>query len=194
MNKPIDLSNWDDVLQWSYSLARKYAIDYLVPLGVTSARRFDAYKRAQKKLPRKFPRIPDEYFKRKGTWKGWPDFLGYPEHKKSRYYLSYFDASRVTRSNGIHNSKDYIRWKDRPGTLPSRPEYFYKEWKSWKEFLGSGYQSPDPRHYTKLSIADVRIIKHQLNMGVPGAILARTFKVSEMQISRIKRGENWNDI
>ena len=31
-------------------------------------------------------------------------------------------------------------------------------------------------------------------MGIPGAILARTFKVSEMQISRIKRGENWNEI
>ncbi len=56
------------------------------------------------------------------------------------------------------------------------------------------YEAPDPRHYTKLNIADVRIIKHQLNMGVPGAVLARTFKVSEMQISRIKRGENWNDI
>jgi hypothetical protein len=33
-----------------------------------------------------------------------------------------------------------------------------------------------------------------LNMGIPGAVLARTFKVSEMQISRIKHGENWNDI
>jgi hypothetical protein len=192
--KKIELGDWDKVLKWSYSLASKYTIENLVPLGVTSARKFDAYKRAKKLLPRKFPRIPDEYFIRKGTWKGWPDFLGYPEHKKSRYYLNYRDASRVVREIGIKNSKEYLRWKERPSNLPSRPEYFYKEWKDWKDFLGPSYQPPDPRHYTKLSIADVRIIKHQLNMGVPGAVLARTFKVSEMQISRIKRGENWNDI
>jgi len=192
--KKIDFSDWDDVLKWSYSLARKYTIETLVPLGVTSARKFDAYKLSKRTLPRKFPRIPDEYFIRKGTWKGWRDFLGYPEQKKSRHYLGFRDASRVAREAGIKNSKDYIQWKERPGNLPSRPEYFYDEWNGWKDFLGAGYLAPDPRHYTKLTIADVRIIKHQLNMGIPGAVLARTFKVSEMQISRIKRGENWNDI
>jgi hypothetical protein len=192
--KKIDFGDWDNVLKWSYSLASKYTIEKLVPNGVTSARKFDAYKRSKKKLPRKFPRIPDEYFIRKGTWKGWRDFLGYPEQKKSKHYLSYHDATRFVREAGIKNSKDYIHWKDRPGVLPSRPEYFYTEWNGWKDFLGSGYLAPDPRHYTKLSIADVRIIKHQLNMGISGAVLARTFKVSEMQISRIKHGENWNDI
>ncbi len=192
--KKINVGDWDDVLKWSYSLARKYAIENLVPLGVTSARKFDSYKRTKKFLPRKFPRIPDEYFLRKGTWKGWGDFLGYPEQKKSRFYLNYRDACRVVRETGIKNSKEYLRWKERPTNMPSRPEYFYKEWNGWKEFLGPGYQAPDPRHYTKLKIADVRIIKHQLNMGVSGAILAKTFKVSEMQISRIKRGENWNEI
>jgi hypothetical protein len=192
--KKIEFGDWDKILKWSYSLASKYTIENLVPLGVTSARKFDAYKRAKKLLPRKFPRIPDEYFMRKGTWKGWRDFLGYPEHKKSRYYLNYRDGSRVVREADIKNSKEYLRWKNRPSNLPSRPEYFYKEWNGWKDFLGSSYQAPDPRHYTKLTISDVRIIKHQLNMGVSGAVLARTFKVSEMQISRIKRGENWNDI
>jgi hypothetical protein len=192
--KKLEFSDWDDVLKWSYGLASKYTIDNLVPLGVTSARKFDAYKRSKKPLPRKFPRIPDEYFIRKGTWKGWGDFLGYPEHKKSQYYLNYRDASRVVRDIGIKNSKEYLRWKERPANLPSRPEYFYKEWNGWRDFLGSSYQAPDPRHYTKLKIADVRIIKHQLNMGISGAVLAKTFKVSEMQISRIKRGENWNDI
>jgi hypothetical protein len=190
----IEFSDWDNVLKWSYSLARKYAIEKLAPLGVTSARKFDAFKREKKPLPRKFPRIPDEYFLRKGTWKGWRDFLGYPEQKKSRHYLNYRDASRIAREAGINNSKGYLSWKDRPSNLPSRPEYFYEEWIGWKEFLGSSYEAPNPRHYTKLSLADVRIIKHQLNMGISGAVLARTFKVSEMQISRIKRGENWEEV
>jgi len=190
----IEFSDWDNVLKWSYSLAQKYTIEHLVPLGVTSARKFDAYKRERKPLPRKFPRIPDEYFSRKGTWKGWRDFLGFPDQKRSKHYLGYKDASRIARDAGIKNSKGYIHWKERPLNLPSRPEYFYAEWNGWKAFLGSSYEAPDPRHYTKLSVADVRIIKHQLNMGITGAVLAKSFKVSEMQISRIKRGENWNDI
>ena len=51
--KKIEISDWDNVLKWSYTLARKYAIENLVPLGVTSARKFDAYKRAKKPLPTK---------------------------------------------------------------------------------------------------------------------------------------------
>jgi hypothetical protein len=192
--KKIEVSDWDNVVRWSYNLAKKYAMEKLVPQGVTSARKFDTFKRNQKPLPRRFPRIPDEYFTRKGTWKGWRDFLGNPNQKRSRHYLSFKDAARVARDAGIKNSTDYLQWKERPVNLPARPEYFFPEWDGWKDFLGSSYQAPDPRHYTKLTISDVRIIKHQLNMGVPGAVLARTFKVSEMQISRIKRGENWNDI
>lgn len=192
--KKLEFGDWDAVLKWSYSLASKYAIENLVPVGVTSARKFDAYKHSKKPLPRKFPRIPDEYFTRKGSWKGWRDFLGYPEQKRLRFYLNYRDASRVAREAEIKNSKEYIGWKDRPSNLPSRPEYFYKEWKGWKDFLGTSYKEPDPRHYTKLKVSDVRIIKHQLKMGIPGSVLAKTFKVSEMQISRIKHGENWNDI
>lgn len=192
--KKIEVADWDDVLKWSYNLARKFVIENLVPQGVTSARKFDAYKRANKPLPRKFPRIPDEYFIRKGTWKGWRDFLGHPDQKKSRNFLSFRDAARVARNADIRNSKDYLNWRERPSNMPARPEYFYPEWKGWKDFLGEKFMKPNPRHYTKLSEADVRIIKHQLKMGIPGAVLARTFKVSEMQISRIKRGENWHEI
>jgi hypothetical protein len=192
--KKIEVEDWNNVLKWSYNLARKFAVENLVPQGVTSARKFDAYKRSKKPLPKKFPRIPDEYFIRKGTWKGWRDFLGYPDQKKSRNFLRHKDASRVARNSNIKNSKEYLSWKERPSNMPARPEYFYEEWKGWRDFLGEKFQKPNPRHYTKLSEADVRIIKHQLRMGVSGALLARTFKVSEMQISRIKRGENWNEI
>jgi hypothetical protein len=190
----LKIENWDTIVKWSYSLARKYVMEHLVSQGVTSARKFDAYKQQNKPLPRKFPRIPDEYFKRKGTWKGWRDFLGNAEQRRNKTYLGYRDASRVAREAGISNSKEYITWKERPANLPSRPEYHYTEWKNWKAFLGSSYRAPDPRHYTKLSLSDVRIIKHQLAMGIPGAVLARNFGVSEMQISRIKKGENWGDI
>jgi len=191
--KNIAIDDWDAIVKWSYSLARQYITANLVPHGVTSARKFDTYKRDGKPLPRKFPRIPDEYFKRTGSWKGWRDFLGHPDQRKSRHYLSYRDAGRVAGESGISNSKEYVKWS-RPAVLPSRPEYYYKEWNGWKDFLGAAYRAPDPRHYTKLRPADVRIIRHQLAMGVRGSVLAKKFGVSEMQISRIKKGENWSDI
>lgn len=192
--KKIAVDDWDSIVRWSYGLARQYVLERLVPQGVLSARKFDAYKRERKQLPRKFPRIPDEYFKRKGSWKGWRDFLGNPDQRKNRHYLSYRDAGRVACEAGISNSKEYSGWKERPSILPARPEYFFKEWDGWKDFLGAAYIAPDPRHYTKLKPADVRIIKHQLALGITGAVLAKKFGVSEMQISRIRKGDNWGDI
>lgn len=75
--------------------------------------------------------------------------------------------------------------------MPARPEITYHEWEDWPKFLGEHYKKPDPVRNTKLKLSDVRIIKHQLQLGVPGAVLARMFNVSEMQISRIRSGENW---
>jgi hypothetical protein len=180
------VGDWDNVLKWSYSLAQ-YVIESWY-LGVTSARKF-VLTNAVKAIASRISRIPDEYFIRKRTWKGWRDFLGYPE-REIRHYLGYKVPRLAVEWCKI---RKIICWKGKPSNLPAVP-VFLREWNSWKDFLGSSYQQPDPRHYTKLKVADVRIIKHQLNMGVPGAVLARTFKVSEMQISRIKRGENWEDI
>jgi len=56
--KKIEVGDWDNVLKWSYGLARKYVVDNLVPLGVTSARKFDAYKRTKKAIAQKFPGFP----------------------------------------------------------------------------------------------------------------------------------------
>lgn len=45
--------------------------------------------------------------------------------------------------------------------------------------------------YTKLTKEHVDFIRKQLKKGIPGSILAKQFNVSQMQISRIKHGENW---
>jgi len=190
----IPIDDYDHIVQWSYSLARKWVIENLVPQGVVSSRKFEEYKKKGNPLPVNFPRIPDEYFTRRRTWQGWQHFLGNPDNVKRKQYLPYSSASRVARSGGISNSVAYRKWEKRPGNLPARPELHYKEWKNWESFLGNRYKVEPPSHNSKLNEKDVRIIKHQLKLGVPGAVLARTFNVSEMQISRIKKGENWRDI
>jgi hypothetical protein len=48
--------------------------------------------------------------------------------------------------------------------------------------------------YSKLKAEDVRHIKSMLTKGVRQNLIARMFCVSEMQITRIKRGENWGDV
>ncbi len=191
----IQIADYDAVIKWSYTLAKHWAIEKLVPEGVTSARKFEQYKRDGKYLPRNFPRLPDEYFKRRGSWKGWRDFLGHPAQNRKKPFLTYRDAARIVRLAGIRNCKDYRDWKNRPSNLPARPDLTYEEWQNWEQFLGNSYvKPPNTKGGAKLKEMDVRIIKHQLNMGIPGAILAREFGVSEMQISRIKKGENWTEV
>ncbi|MBN1598195.1 MAG: hypothetical protein JW894_07865 [Bacteroidales bacterium] len=189
------IDSYDNVLRWSYKLAKDWVQENLVPKGVNSSRKFDTYKRSGEYLPKNFPRKPDEYFKKKEVWKGWPDFLGKPAEFSDKFYLKYNEASSLCQKMGIKNSIEYRTWTNRPANLPARPDQFYKSvWSGWQNFLGKNYDIPDRKVVSKLKPADVRIIKHQLDLGVPGAVLARTFGVSEMQISRIKNGENWSKV
>lgn len=192
--KSLDVSDYDSIITWSYQLASKWVQGNLVPQGIVSSRKFEAYKRKGKYLPTHFPRIPDEYFQRKGTWKGWADFFGNPVQAKHNHFLPYNEAITLVRKAGIKNSTEYRSWKSRPFNMPARPEISYEEWVSWADFLGPNYEKPNPVRNMKLKLSDVRIIKHQLELGVPGSVLARMFNVSEMQISRIKKGENWAEI
>jgi len=48
--------------------------------------------------------------------------------------------------------------------------------------------------YSKLIADDVVRIKLMLNRGITQNVIAKLFCVSEMQITRIKRGENWSHV
>lgn len=63
--------------------------------------------------------------------------------------------------------------------------------KAKKERFG---KSMEGSKVCKLTSTKVMLIKKKLNQGVRMSTLAKTFKVSAMQISRIKRGENWAHI
>jgi hypothetical protein len=194
MKKPINIDDYDKVINWSYTLAKEYVIKFLVPQGVLSSRKFEEYKKQNKYLPSNFPRRPDDYFKLRGTWKGWDDFLGFPERKFGEKYYDYKTAMTVTQKAGITNSNHFRNWKARPKRIPSRPDLYYKEWSNWQEFLGDNYKKEKKVTHRKLSESDIKIIKHQLSLGVQGSVLAKHFNISEMQISRIKRGINWKNI
>lgn len=46
----------------------------------------------------------------------------------------------------------------------------------------------------KLTLASVMLIKKKIEQGVALRIIAKSFKVSETQLLRIKRGENWKSV
>jgi hypothetical protein len=48
--------------------------------------------------------------------------------------------------------------------------------------------------YSKLKVKDVEKIKSMLQRGIKQNVIAKLFCVSEMQITRIKRGENWGTV
>lgn len=47
---------------------------------------------------------------------------------------------------------------------------------------------------SKLKEADVRLLKSMMERGVPQNAIAKMFRISEMQVTRIKRGENWGHV
>ncbi len=52
-------------------------------------------------------------------------------------------------------------------------------------------------HYskaTKLTVTKVMLLKKLLNQGKPMRMLVKQFKITDTQILRIKRGENWADV
>ncbi|MBN2484387.1 MAG: hypothetical protein JXB34_00290 [Bacteroidales bacterium] len=189
------IDSYDNVLKWSYKLASIWAKENLAPLGINSSRKFEMYKRQGNYLPKNFPRKPDEYFKKNNVWQGWSDFFGKNGIHAEKHYLPYSEASKLCRGAGIKNSIEYRKWRTRPAKLPARPDQYYKEvWKDWQSFLGGNYALPERKLNSKLNYNDVRIIRHQLDLGISGSLLAKSFGVSEMQISRIKHGENWTKV
>jgi hypothetical protein len=48
--------------------------------------------------------------------------------------------------------------------------------------------------YSKLKPEDIKVLKSMLQRGVKQNLIAKMFRISEMQVTRIKRGENWGEV
>lgn len=94
---------------------------------------------------------------------------------------------------------DYDKLNNRASNLKwMTPAENYEHQKS-SPFVIKEKQERRSRHRenarnTKLTVTKVMLLKKLLNEGKPMKQLVRIFKVTETQILRIKRGENWADI
>lgn len=96
------------------------------------------WKKAVKEglLPGVFPSAPHSYYE---EFEGWESFLA---PKKSRF-LDWGDALSLAKELRIkYDLKTAYDWRwlsrqgDRPRELPSAPDYYYSQFKTWKHFYG----------------------------------------------------------
>ncbi|MEO6548899.1 MAG: HNH endonuclease [Ferruginibacter sp.] len=90
----------------------------------------------------------------------------------------------------LNNNKNNLRWMT--------PEDNYHHQRFSPNVMASktyenGRRKEDARS-TKLSVTKVMLLKKLLNEGKPMRQLVKQFRVTETQILRIKKGENWSEV
>lgn len=115
-------------------------------------------------------RLVAEYFIKKPS----------PEHT----LVAHLDYNKVNnkRSNlkWMTPDENYLHQRFSPNVMASKA-------------YADGRRKEDARS-TKLSVTKVMLLKKLLNEGKPMRQLVKQFKVTETQILRIKRGENWAEV
>lgn len=94
---------------------------------------------------------------------------------------------------------DYEKLNNKAGNLKwMTPEENYEHQKNSpyviKEKEDRLYRRKERPGVVKLTVTKVMLLKKLLNEGKPMKQLVKQFKVTDTQIFRIKRGENWGDI
>ena len=133
---------WKDFLKTNF-LPYEDTRAVLKKLQIKSEKQYQAIKPQQKKQLG-LPANPQDFYEKTRQWEGWSEFLGIKFH-------SYEQAKIVTQSLKLESINDYLMMAldvRQNLKLPSNPiEYYKKDWKSWKEYLGSSYQSNKRRSF-----------------------------------------------
>jgi len=115
--------------------------------------------------PDDIPDIPSNIYKNKG-WISWPDFLG---NKRIVKYTEsntrpFEECKKFVRSLGVTTGSEWFKWckkNKRPDDIPYNPDGVYKEWTTWRDFLG-----PLPTRWK--SFEDAREFAQSLKLKNPG--------------------------
>ena len=115
-----------------------------------------------------------------------------------RLVAEYF-LRKPTKQQTIVAHLDYNKLNNRAENLKwMTPEENYKHQQSSpyviKEKMERKLRPKENLTTAKLTIPKVMMVKKLLNQGKPLNQLAKKYKVSDMQILRIKRGENWGEV
>jgi len=147
----------------------KEAEDLLKPLQVKLKKKFAADTK-QRTIHKHFliHRLVADYF--------------LPKPKGSETIVGHLDY------NKLNNRADNLKWMTAEENVihQASSPYVIAE-KRERRFRTTGGN-------TKLTVTRVMLLKKLLNEGKLVTKLAKQFKISDMQVIRIKRGENWGDV
>jgi len=133
--------------------------NYVRAQGIRSISGWDDFCRENK--PRNIPADPHHKVYRGEGWKGWPDWFGIITLSWKKW-RTFREARTFVRQLNLKSNKkwkkylrgDYFIKGSRPPDIPSQPNMVYKiqGWKSWGDWLGTGfvaYQLRKNRSFTK---------------------------------------------
>lgn len=104
----------------------------------------------------------------------------------------------VSKPSDAHNHVIHHDWNSRNNHYinlkwATKAEVIERIAKHQREKISSPHYIKQINH-SKLKEKDVVLLKTMLQRGVPHVKIAKLFCISDMQVSRIKRGENWGHI
>ncbi|MCB8965068.1 MAG: HNH endonuclease [Bacteroidales bacterium] len=105
-------------------------------------------------------------------------WLGRPSEQHK--YVTHID------NNLNNNHRSNLKWLTEEEMRAHYSVYFKEK-----------YNKPDYKRVvstSKLTEQDIALLKSMLQRGIRQSTIAKLFKISEMQVTRIKRGENWGHI
>jgi len=102
--------------------------------------------------------------------------LWIPKPSERHIYVSHIDGN--LKNNHVSN----LEWHTRE-TLNEKHSELYK-----------GKKAKINQRNSKLKESDIGLLKSMLEKGVVQSKIAKMFCLSEMQVTRIKRGENWGHV
>ena len=142
-NEWINYSDWlgteliSDIIYLNFNEAREFAHN----LNLKSYKEWRDYCISGNK-PLKIPSNPQNTYKNKG-WINMADWINIKDRSKNRDYLKIDDLKNYIKK---FNIKSYSEWKVfcnsslHESKIPKAPDQYYKEWKGWGDFLGTGYE------------------------------------------------------
>ena len=95
-------------------------------------------------------------------------------------YVTHLDEN--LKNNHVSN----LEWHTHKTLIEKHREFAKKKYRDSK--------SPIAMSNNKLKEADIMLLKSMLERGVVQSKIANMFCISEMQVTRIKRGENWGHV
>jgi len=106
------------------------------------------------------------------------------KHKPAQTVVAHLDF------NKLNNRVENLKWMtpEENYAHQQKSPYVIKEKKRRKESITNNTR------VAKLTVTKVMLLKKLLNQNKPVKKLVKQFKVSDMQIYRIKRGENWGNV